>query len=347
VTALGLSLVLLVGLTAWRFRSDAGSTIHDFVGPTMGTSYAVRVDADLTAAEQEQVAEMIRTRLDDVDGLMSTYDPKSQLSDFNRLRTAEPYPISGALLDVLAAAGEVSARSGGAFDVTVAPLVNAWGFGPGGAPDRAPDRAQLEALRARLGYERIVLDRATGTVSKTTPGIVIDLSAIAKGYAVDRVAAGLKELGLGSFLVEIGGELRAGAAKRDGAPWSVGVERPDIAGRRVHATLGLVDRAMATSGDYRSVYEENGVLYAHIIDPRTGMPIRHSGASVTVVHANGAMADGWATALAVLGPQEGYDLALREDLAALFVMRSDDGFRSRATPTFLESAVEFTEVGAR
>jgi thiamine biosynthesis lipoprotein len=244
-------------------------------------------------------------------------------------------------------AREVSERSDGAFDVTVAALVDAWGFGPGGRPERAPDPKLRDELMTRVGYDRIVLDRDAGTVSKTIPEAVVDLSAIAKGYGVERVAADLEELGFSSFLVEVGGELRAGGTKRDGTPWRVGVEGPDIATRAVYATLDLVNQAIATSGDYRSFYDEEGARYAHIIDPRSGLPIRYSGASVSVVHSDCAMADGWATALSVLGPEDGYDLALREGIAALFVMQSPDGFRSRATPAFHERVVAYTEVGTR
>jgi thiamine biosynthesis lipoprotein len=341
---LALSLALLIVLSLWRFQSDSETTVHDFVGVTMGTSFSVRVDGDLSGAERETVRRVIQSRLDRVEELMSTYDSASELSRFNRHDTTEPYAASGALLDVLAKAHEVSDRSGGAFDVTVAPLVDAWGFGPVGRFERVPDQTLLDDLTARVGYERIAADRDAGTLSKTIPETVVDLSAIAKGYGVERVASGLEELGLTSFLVEVGGELRAAGVKRDGTPWRVGIERPDVAARGVYATLDLVDQAIATSGDYRSFYDDEGVRYAHIIDPRTGTPVRYAGASITVVHDDCAMADGWATALSVLGPEDGYDLALREGIAALFVMQSPHGFRSRATPAFLERVAAYTEV---
>ena len=346
-TTLGVALVVLIALTLWRLPADSAVTVHDFVGVTMGTSFSVRVDGDLTAAERETVRDVIQSRLDRVEELMSTYDSASELSRFNHHDTTDPFAASGALLDVLAMAREVSERSDGAFDVTVAALVDAWGFGPGGRPERAPDQTQLDELRARVGYERIVVDRDAATVSKAIPEAVVDLSAIAKGYGVERVASGLEELGLTSFLVEVGGELKAAGTKRDGTRWRVGVEAPNLAARTVYATLDLVDQAIATSGDYRSFYDEEGARFAHIIDPRSGRPIRYAGASVSVVHVDCAMADGWATALSVLGPEDGYDLALREGIAALFVMESPDGFRSRATPAFLEKVVTYTEVGTR
>ena len=345
--ALGLSLALLTMLSWWRLAPAPATTVHDLAGLTMGTTYSLRIDADLTATDLENVRDVVQSRLDEVEDLMSTYDSTSELSRFNLHGTTDPYPASDALLEVLSMARNVSDRSGGAFDVTVAALVDAWGFGPGQWPERTPDPALIEELGTRVGYERIIVDREAGTVHKTHPETVVDLSAIAKGYAVERVASALEGLGLSSFLVEVGGELRAGGVKRDGTAWRIGIESPEAAGRSVYATVDVVGKAIATSGDYRNFYEEDGVRYAHIIDPRSGQPVRYSGASVTVLHDDCAIADAWATALSVVGPDAGYDLALREGIAALFVMRSPEGVRSRTTPTFLEHVSEYTEVAAR
>ena len=238
------------------------------------------------------------------------------------------------LLEVLAIAREISERSGGAFDVTVAPLVDAWGFGPPGRPAARPADSELAALRARVGYDRLVVDPVARTIAKTVPETVVDLSAIAKGYAVERVSAALRELGLDRFLVEVGGEVKAVGTRADGRAWRVGIERPDVAARAVHGVVELVDEAVATSGDYRNFYEEDGRMYAHVIDPRTGLPVPFRGASVSVVHPDATAADAWATALTVLGPEAGFELARREDLAAVFVMRSAEGYQTRETPRF-------------
>ncbi len=333
---LSLSLVLLGTLTLWRVRVGPAPSPHEFTGLTMGTSFNVKVDGDLGAGEIDRVREVIEARLDRVNRLMSTYDSTSELSRLNRHLSTDPFSVSPDLLEVLAMAREISERSGGAFDVTVAPLVDAWGFGPGEQPPRTPDALQLAALRETVGYRRILLDRAAGTVAKTNPETVVDLSAIAKGYGVERVASDLLGLGLTRFLVEVGGELKAAGTTRDGREWRVGIELPDEATRALYGTVGLNDQAIATSGDYRNFLEDQGVRYAHIIDPRTGSPILLSGASVSVVHDNAAMADAWATALTVLGPVAGHELAEREGVAALFVMRSDTTFRSRATRAFTE-----------
>jgi len=329
------AILVLAGLTVWRLSSGVGDDAHEFVGATMGTTWSVRVDADLSADERARVQAVIEERLDRVNGLMSTYDTASELSRFNRHASTEPFPASAELLEVLALARDVSERSGGAFDVTVGPLVEAWGFGPGGGLEGRlgpkPDGAMLARLREHVGYQKVLLDAASGTVSKTVPDVAVDLSAIAKGYGVEQVAIGLRELGLASFLVEVGGELKAVGTTRGGRPWRVGIERPDDREPGVWGTVDLTDEAIATSGDYRNYYEEDGVRYAHIIDPRIGVPMRMRGASVSVVHPDAAVADAWATALSVLGPDDGYAVAVREELAVLFVEPSAGSFRSLVT----------------
>jgi len=331
--ALVLALVALALMVRWS-RSGAGDPVHVLVGPTMGTSFRVLVAADLEEREIERVRIVVEERLDRVNRLMSTYDTTSEVSRFNRHGSTQPFPMSAELIEALAMAREVSERSGGAFDATVAPLVEAWGFGPGGGIDgpRAPrpSETDLVRLRERLGYERVIVDRAAGTAAKTHAETRVDLSGIAKGYGAEAVSAGLAELGLTSFLVEVGGELAA-AGMRSGRPWRVGIERPDDE-PGIWGTVELSDEGIATSGDYRDYYEADGVRYAHVIDPRTGRPIIVRGASVSVVHPSAAMADAWATALTVLGPDEGYEVARREGLAAVFVYAVEGGLRSSITP---------------
>jgi thiamine biosynthesis lipoprotein len=269
------------------------------------------------------------------------------LSHFNRHRSTDPFPVSAELLEVLAMAREVSERSGGAFDVTVAPLVDAWGFGPEGRARRTPDEPHLAALREKVGYRRILLDREAGTVVKTRAETVVDLSGIAKGHGVEHVASGLMEIGLTRFLVEVGGELKATGTRREGRAWRVGIESPDETARTLYATVDLVDEAIATSGDYRNFHESDGVRYSHIIDPRIGSPIPFSGTSVSVIHDNAAMADAWATALTVLGPLAGHELAEREGIAALFLTRSNTAFRAHTTDAFTERLGILQGVGGR
>ena len=335
VIALVLGLVAVALAVRWL---RPASEVYELVGATMGTSFSVRIDAETSAADRARVHALVEERLDALSRIMSTYDSTSELSRFNRRSSTEPFPASPELVEVLELAREVAERSGGALDVTVAPLVEAWGFGPASRLDvldgPTPSDAELARLRPPVGYENIVVDPAAGTIAKTHADTRVDLSAIAKGYGVEAVSAALRAHGFESFLVEIGGELAATGSRRSGEPWRVGIERPDDGTPGIWGSVALVDEAIATSGDYRDYYERGGVRYAHIIDPRTGRPITSRGASVTVVHASAAMADAWATALTVLGPDEGYELARREGLAALFIRGVDGTLQSRSTPAF-------------
>ena len=338
----GLTLVVLLtiagALAVRRFGAGTGP-LEEFSGPTMGSLYHVSVDADLSDGERERIRGVIEQRLARVDGLMSTFDSASEISRFNRHASTEPFVVSDEVLEVLALALDVSERTGGALDVTVAPLVDAWGFGPEVSMDARPDSARVAELLALVDYRALVLDPVQRTVTKMNPAIRVDLSAIAQGYAADAVVTDLAALGLTSFLVEISGELKAVGTRRDGRAWRVGIELPDPAVSAVWGTVDLRDEGISTSGDYRSWFEVGGVRYAHLIDPRTGEARRMVGASVSVVHESVAVADAWDTALAVLGADEGYDVAVREGLAALFLTRAGDGFDARVTPAMADRGV--------
>jgi thiamine biosynthesis lipoprotein len=306
-------------------------------GSTMGTTWSVVLDAQGRGrADPDAARAAIEERLAFVDRLMSTWNAESELSRFNRHASAEPFRLSPETLGVLAVAQEISGRTHGAFDVTVRPLVAAWGFGAGAwAPGHGPDPAELAAIRERVGYRLLELDPFAGAARKRRPDVECDLSAIAKGFAVDEVARALSDLGWTDFLVEVGGEVRARGNRPQGGPWQVGIERPDSEGRVAQAVVALADLAMATSGDYRSFYEDGGRRLSHIIDPRSGRPVAHTLASVSVVHAEAVRADAWATALAVLGPQEGFLLAEAEGIGAVFLVRAAGGsFEARSTRAF-------------
>lgn len=312
-------LVLFLALVTWRLWPRAPQLTH-LSGQTMGTTWAVKVVGLPCAPEEAQRA--VSQALEGVDLAMSTWKRESELSSLNRHQGPTPFPLSAATREVLALALQVSELSGGAFDVTVAPLVDAWGFGPPGARE-PPDPAALARLREAVGYRQLNLSDAG--VSKAQEQVQVDLSAIAKGYGVDRAAQALETLGARRYLVEVGGELRARGLNLEGVPWQVGVERPDPSGRFVQRVVPLLDAALATSGDYRNFFERGGRRFSHTIDPRTGRPIAHALASVTVVADTCARADALATALNVLGPEEGLALARREHLSAWFLSRLADG----------------------
>ncbi len=309
-------------------------------GPTMGTSFSVVVSEEqFDRAHLAELQAAIDAELRAVNAEMSTYLEDSELSRFNRSEADVGFPASAHLLEVVALAKQVSEQSGGAFDVTVGPLVDAWGFGPGDPSQRHElGDAEIAKLRAVVGDAKLSVDRAAGQLRKQAPALRVDLSAIAKGHGCDRVAAVLDAAGEGDYMVEIGGEVRVRGSNPKGEPWKVGIERPtaDATGSRaVQAILRVRDVGVATSGDYRNYWERDGVRYSHTIDPRTGRPITHALASVTVVHpTSAALADGWATALNVLGPDEGLALAEQLGLAAYFLVRTDDGFEARSTAAF-------------
>lgn len=331
---LPIGLVALVGLSVERLiLAQPEAPVHEFSGLTMGTTYSVKVAEPLDPADRATVDSVVAAELEMVNTIMSTYDSTSELSYFNAHASTEPFPASAALLEVVAVAMAVSSESGGAFDVTVGPLVNAWGFGPG-EHRRIPSVDEIASLSKRVGYRQITINAENSALVKAHPFVEADLSGVAKGYGVDRVAASLEGLGIMNFLIEVGGELKARGVKPGRMAWQVAVEAPDDDVRRIHTRMTLVDAAVATSGDYRNFYIEDGIRYAHIIDPRTGRPTRHSGASVTVSHPEAAMADAWATALGVLGPDEGFELAVRRNIAAMFIARTDEGYETRSTPAF-------------
>ena len=351
--AAAVTVVALAAIACGESSRPAPSEIPErrtIAGATMGTTFTVTVAAgDAAAVGAPRAASRavgglaavdlqaaVQRRLDGIEGRMSHYRADSELSRFNRARTTEPWPLSRETLGVVAEALAVSRASGGAFDVTVGPLVDAWGFGPGGRAPAAPDEAALAALRGRVGAELLEVDLAAGTLRKRREDVVVDLSAIAKGYAVDTVATLLDDLGFGDYLVEIGGELRAAGTNEEGTPWRVAIERPVAGAPAAQRILPLTDAALATSGDYRSFYDLDGARVSHTIDPRTGRPVTHALRSVSVIAARCSLADARSTALNVLGPEAGYALAVEQGWAALFV--TDDGagrLVERETPAFV------------
>jgi thiamine biosynthesis lipoprotein len=336
--------LLLQGLSAAALAAGCGDAARAprtanpqavFRGPTMGSTYTVKlagVPSDSTAAAAARRA--VESALQDVVARMSTYDAGSELSRFNAHAGTAPFTLSPMTAAVLAQAAQVSQASAGAFDVTVAPLVDAWGFGPRKA-QRVPRDADLRAAGQAVGWRRIELDVAAGTAAKAHPAVRANLSGIAKGFAVDRAAAALDALGMADYLVEAGGEVRARGRNADGLPWQVAVERPDALPQRAHLVVPLSGQSMATSGDYRIFFEEEGRRYCHEIDPATGRPIVSALASVSVVSADCSYADAMSTALIVLGPERGFALAAAAGIAAHFIVRGADGtLHDRSTAAF-------------
>lgn len=315
--------------------SDDGHTVTEFTGETFGTTFTVKVvDDDLSDAEQQDILAAIQRELSLVDGQMSTWKDTSVLSALNRAPVGQPFPTKPALHEVLGLARSVHQASDGAFDVTVGPLVNRWGFGPDGRPQSAPTEDELATLQAQVGQLHLTLSDDGPTATRGVDGLTVDLSAIAKGYAVDRVSQALLALGASDHMVEIGGEVVAQGRNGSEEPWRIAVEKPDSLARSPMDVVALSGEAMATSGDYRNFLDLDGQRISHTIDPRTGRPVTHTLASVTVVAPSCAAADAWATALNVLGPEEGLAVADREGLAAFFLVRTRDGFARTASAAY-------------
>lgn len=301
-------------------------------GRTMGTSWSVRIAEPPEGLDALALQSALEERLVAVNALMSTYDPDSQLSRFNAAPPDVWFAVDAELLEVVRAARELSEATDGAFDVTVGPLVNAWGFGPERGTGE-PTAAELAAARARVGFARLAARSAPPALRKTADTYV-DLSAIAKGHGVDRLATVLDGQGCSDYLVDIGGEVRGRGRNPRGQLWRIGVEVPDPSRQgAVQRILEIDGMAVATSGDYRNYRESGGVRLSHTIDPRSGSPVAHGLASVTVLHASTMWADGYATALNVLGPEEAMALAERLELPVLLLVRAGTGFEERYNET--------------
>jgi thiamine biosynthesis lipoprotein len=320
--------------------AEEGAAVVVFSGPTMGTRYTVRVVAPpLEDRAREQIQMAIEAELALADRLLSTWDRESEISRFNAHASTEPFPLAPETLSLLEIAREVGDLSDGAFDVTVGPLVEAWGFGPAGPPSRSPSAGALAAARRRVGQGLLRLDPGAGTAAKARPDVACDLSALAPGWTADRIAAALGALGHRHFVVDIGGEVVARGRRLDGTRWRVAVESPGRTRESV-LVLALEDTAVATSGDYRNAWvDEEGRHRSHLIDPRSGKPVAHGLASVTVVHPQGVWADALATALLVMGPEPAWGLATGRGLAVRLVARGADGTYSAATTPEFEALV--------
>jgi thiamine biosynthesis lipoprotein len=302
--------------------------IHEIIGESMGTTWSVRY----VATAKRDLLARIQAELDTVTAQMSTWEPTSAISRFNAAPAGSAHALPAGFRTVLEAALALARDTGGAYDPTVGPLVNLWGFGPDGQRTEPPPQGDIDAVRGRIGYQRIAFD-GEGRL-RQPGGVYLDLSSIAKGYAVDRMAAAVEAAGITDYLVEAGGELRARGHRDDGRRWRVAIERPDAQGLAIQDVVELADMAIATSGDYRAYFESGGRRYSHTIDPRTGAPVEHALVSVTVLDRACMRADALATALTVLGPDAGAAFAKAHGIAALFVEDRDGRLVEHTTPAW-------------
>ncbi len=313
-------------------------------GHTMGTTWQVKLAVARTR-DLHPLHAGIQAQLDAIVAQMSTWEADSDIARFNRASAGEWQVLPPLFDTVMQCALEIAQRSGGAFDPTVGPLVALWGFGAQAQARRIPDADTLAATRARCGWER--LQWQPGRLLQPG-GLALDLSAIAKGFGVDQVSAWLRQNGVHAALVEVGGELHGFGHKPDGQPWRVLVEsapEEDAQATYPPRVLALTDRAVATSGDRWHHFEQSGEQFSHTLDPRIGAPVTRAAAAVTVVADSAMQADAWATALTVMGRDEGMAFARTHALAARFVGRSAHGSEESMSPAF-EQLLADDRVGA-
>lgn len=331
-----LVVLLSISITACFPSNNSAKKEILLQGRTMGTTYNIKVVATPEHVESLQLQGKIDKVLKQVNQAMSTYMPDSEISRFNRSTSLSSFEISDGFARVLKESIRLGELSKGKLDITVGPLVNLWGFGPEQRPEKVPSEDLLASTWARIGLKNLHL--VGNQLSKDIPNLYVDLSTTAKGYGVDVVAELIESNGISSYLVEIGGEMRLKGFKHTGELWAIAIEKPilDPSGeqRAVHQVIIPKDNAVATSGDYRNYFETDGQRFSHIIDPATGKPINHNLVSVTVIHPSSMTADGLSTTLMVMGAEQGMYFARENDLAALFISKTDNGFNEQFTIKF-------------
>ena len=311
--------------------ADVGE-VETLSGRTMGTTYTVRFVRDETTDLEAMQAEIDR-RLELVNDQMSTYREDSEISRFNRYDGTDWFEVSADTASVVARALEISEQSDGAFDVTVAPLVNLWHFGPEEHDARLPDAAAIAAAREHTGYKKLQARLDPPALKKSDSKLTVDLSAIAKGYGVDVVWETFDQT---NCMVEIGGEVRVRGAKPNGDGWVIGIEAPLVGVRELQNLVELSDAALASSGGYRNFFEHKGKRYSHTIDPRTGRPVEHDLLAVSVLSDDCMTADALATTAIVLGPEAGYAWLVERKVPALLLVAEGDEVVEKETPGFAE-----------
>lgn len=320
------TIAFLAALTLSACVGDEPAKVVTLSGKTMGTTYNVTAVGVPDKLEQTDLSDAVEAVLADVNAKMSNWDKNSEVSRFNASSETTPVGVSGNFIAVMTAANQVHELSGGKFDVTLGPLIELWGFGPRKPEDPVPSDAAVEKALEFVGQSKMLtVDETASTIAKQAPEVGINLSAIAKGYGIDAVAAKLAELGIENYMVEIGGDLVTAGQNDKGEAWKIGIEKPEPGEQAVELIVSLKNKGLATSGDYRNFVEYDGIRYSHIIDPVTGKPITHWTTSVSVLADNAMMADAWATAMLVLGSEKGLEVAEANNIAVYFISRDENG----------------------
>ncbi len=315
--------LILLGWAAFAWRAQHAPHVHELDGFTMGSTWSVRVVGP-RGLDVNALRDGIESQLAELDRQLSGYRDAAELAQFNRTPVGEWRALPAHLREVVVFGRQLHDDTSGAFDVTIKPLVNLWGFGSAEPRLELPSEEEIAIARSRLGNDRIELS-ADGARMRRVADVTLDVDAIAPGYAADIIAAWLTARGLPDHLVDIGGELRADGHKPGGGAWRVGIERPVMARGEVEQAIAVTNVGVSTSGDYRDYFEVGGRRYSHIVDPATGRPVEHALTSVTVVAPSAMTADGYATTLMVLGPERGMTWADTRGLAVFMISRDARG----------------------
>ncbi|MCK5894578.1 MAG: FAD:protein FMN transferase [Endozoicomonadaceae bacterium] len=357
LTLISVAAIALVATVYYQSTSPSLKVLH---GQIMGTTYNIKYVTNRAAPSEKEVDQQVHRALQDVDDRMSTYKPDSELMQFNRSPLNKPFSASADLVKLIAESQIISRMSDGAYDVTIGPLVNLWGFGAGNQATVAsldleqdnptfiqwlseseskngasivPSKDNVQEAMKTVGFDRVAVDQKQLTLTRIKP-VFIDLSSIAKGYSVDQAAHALEDLGITNYLVEVGGEIRIRGRKADDQNWRIAIKQPEWVTSQVASIIEADNKGIATSGDYLNFYEQEDVDYSHLIDARTGYPEKHQLASVAVIDDDTAKADAYATMLMILGEEKGLMLAEKKGLAAYFIYHTDQGFQSVASSAF-------------
>ena len=329
------TIVLIALLIAATYACNHnGNDMLLISGLTMGTTYSVKIKNNNETVNKKNIRNDIEKILSEINQSMSTYIEKSELSKINYSKSLGWHTLSDDLFTVIEHANNISKKTNGAFDITIGPLVNLWGFGPNKSENKIPSTESIELVKKDIGYRKILLNKSQKKISKLVPDLYLDLSGIAKGFAVDKIARHLEKKNLENYLIEIGGELLANGINNDKMIWQIGIENPNVRDKQVKRIIQLKNMAMATSGDYKNYFEENGVRYSHTIDPVTGNPIKHKLVSVTVLDSTALNADALATAFMVMGPEKTLLLASDLKVAVYLIIKNGQILEERYNDYF-------------
>ncbi|VVQ28448.1 FAD:protein FMN transferase [Pseudomonas fluorescens] len=321
-------LLVLAGILS---GCGSGDSLERFDGPTMGSRYSIQYVRHSSTPGPKAVQAEVENILAEVDRQFSTYRSDSDIERFNALPADRCQVMPGPVLELIRVGEQLSLQSEGSYDLTVEPLLNLWGFGPQGREEKVPTAEALAEVRQRVGHAHLRID---GDQLCKDAAVEVDFNSIAAGYAVDTIATKLEAMGIHNYLAEATGELKAAGKKLDGSPWRIALEEPRDDQQVAERIIAVDGYGVSTSGDYRNYFEQDGRRYSHTFDARTGAPVLHTLASVTVIHPSALMADGLSTLLLILGPERGWDYAETHDIGAFFVIRADTGFVTRTNQAF-------------